>query len=141
MKGRKDLAERFLLDKFSMNLQSLERTYIDKVFALCDYYLQGRSKRCSRHLYDIYKLASIIKYDDSFAALVKEVREHRVRMPICPSARESVNIPAVIKEFCENSFYREDYEAITGYFTADYVPYKDVIGVMREIAESDLFLN
>ena len=43
--NRKDLAEQFFLDRFSMNLQSLERTYIDKIFALCDYYIQGKSKR------------------------------------------------------------------------------------------------
>ena len=63
-RGRADLAEQFSLGRFSMNLQSLERTYIDKVFALCDYYLQGRSKRCSRHLYDIYKLTPLIKFDE-----------------------------------------------------------------------------
>ena len=34
-----ELARQYYLDKFPMNLQSLERTYIDKVFALCDYYL------------------------------------------------------------------------------------------------------
>ena len=58
------MAERFSLDRFSMNLQSLERTYIDKVFALCDYYLQGKSKRYSRHLYDIYKLTPLIEFND-----------------------------------------------------------------------------
>ena len=79
-RGRTDLAEQFSLGRFSMNLQSLERTYIDKVFALCDYYLQGRSKRCSRHLYDIYKLTPLIKFDDGFAVLIGEVREHRSRM-------------------------------------------------------------
>lgn len=74
------MAERFSLDRFSMNLQSLERTYIDKVFALCDYYLQGKPKHYSRHLYDIYKLAPLIEFNDEFAVLVREVREHRSRM-------------------------------------------------------------
>lgn len=32
------MADRFSFGRFFMNLQSLERTYIDKVFALCDYY-------------------------------------------------------------------------------------------------------
>lgn len=89
-RGRTDLAEQFSLGRFSMNLQSLERTYIDKVFALCDYYLQGRSKRCSRHLYDIYKLTPLIKFDDGFAVLIGEVREHRSRMQVCPSAKDEV---------------------------------------------------
>ena len=57
-RNRIDLAKQFSLDRFSMNLQSLERTYIDKIFvqslertyidkifALCDYYIQGKSKK------------------------------------------------------------------------------------------------
>ena len=138
-RGRVDLAERFSLDRFSMNLQSLERTYIDKVFALCDYYLQGKSKRYSRHLYDIYKLTPLIEFNDGFAALIQEVREHRSKMRICPSADEAVDVPSVILEFCDNSFYREDYQAITDYFTKDAVSYDDVIGQMRTLVASNLF--
>ena len=138
-RGRVDLVERFSLGRFSMNLQSLERTYIDKVFALCDYYLQGKSKRYSRHLYDIYKLTPLIEFNDGFAALIQEVREHRSKMRICPSADEAVDVPSVILEFCDNSFYREDYQAITDYFTKDAVSYDDVIGQMRMLATSNLF--
>lgn len=138
-RGRAELAEQFSLDRFSMNLQSLERTYIDKVFALCDYYLQGKSKRCSRHLYDIYKLTPLIEFDDRFVTLIGEVREHRSMMQVCPSAMDTVDVPAVILEFCDNSFYREDYQAITDYFTADSVPYDTVIGQMRMLASGHLF--
>ena len=138
-RGRVDLVERFSLGRFSMNLQTLERTYIDKVFALCDYYLQGKSKRYSRHLYDIYKLTPLIEFNDGFAALIQEVREHRSKMRICPSADETVDVPAVIFEFCDNSFYREDYQAITDYFAEDAVPYDDAIGQMRALAASNLF--
>ncbi len=140
-RGRTDLAEQFSLGRFSMNLQSLERTYIDKVFALCDYYLQGKSKRYSRHLYDIYKLTPLIEFNDGFAVLVQEVREHRSKMRICPSADETVDVPAVILEFCDNSFYREDYQSITDYFAEDTVPYDDVIGQMRTLAASNLFVK
>ena len=140
-RGRVDLVERFSLGRFSMNLQTLERTYIDKVFALCDYYLQGKSKRYSRHLYDIYKLTPLIEVNDGFAVLVREVREHRSKMRICPSADETVDVPAVILEFCDNSFYREDYQSITDYFAEDTVPYDDVIGQMRTLAASNLFVK
>ena len=140
-RGRADLAEQFSLGRFSMNLQSLERTYIDKVFALCFYYLQGRSKRCSRHLYDIYKLTPLIKFDEGFISLIGEVREHRSRMQVCPSAGDAVDVPSVILEFCDNSFYREDYQAITSYFAADAVPYDEVIGQMRALAAGNLFIR
>lgn len=140
-RGRADVAGQFSLGRFSMNLQSLERTYIDKVFALCDYYLQGRSKRCSRHLYDIYKLTPLIRFDDGLNSLIGEVREHRSKMQVCPSAQDAVDVPAVILEFCDNSFYREDYQAITSYFAADAVSYDEVIGQMRALAAGEWFVR
>ena len=60
-------------------------------------------------------------------------------MRICPSADETVDVPSVIFEFCDNSFYREDYQAITDYFAKDAVSYDDVIGQMRTLAASNLF--
>lgn len=39
-----------------MNVQSIERTFVDKVFAVCDYKIQNTQDRDSRHLYDICKL-------------------------------------------------------------------------------------
>ena len=139
-KSRGDIAEMYQLNKFSMKLQALERTYIDKVFALCDYYLQGKSKRYSRHLYDLYKLTPMMKFDEEFIELVKEIREHRAKMEICPSAKEGINISAIIEEFCDNDFYKEDYQAITSYFAADYVSYEDAIENMRRISKEQ-FVN
>lgn len=52
-KENMDIVEEYNLQLFEMNLQSLERTFVDKVFAICDYYMTGRVKRNSRHLYDI----------------------------------------------------------------------------------------
>ncbi|MDE6608180.1 MAG: nucleotidyl transferase AbiEii/AbiGii toxin family protein [Lachnospiraceae bacterium] len=138
-KERPELTEVYFLGKFSMKLQSLERTYIDKVFALCDYYLSGRSKRCSRHLYDIFKLTPMMKFDSEFVKLIEEVRQHRAKMIICPSAQENVDVPAVILEFCNNSFYEEDYKEITSYFISDFVPYAETIGQMRRLAQEKLF--
>lgn len=138
-RDRKDVAEQFFLDRFFMNLQSLERTYIDKIFALCDYYMQGKAKRYSRHLYDIYKLTPFISFDDEFALLVKEVRNQRAQMSVCPSADAKINIPALITEFCDNSFYEEDYHSITSYFTEDFVPYEDIIDNMKKIIKKISF--
>ncbi len=67
--------------------------------------------------------------------------DHRARMPICPSAEGTVDVPAVIMEFCDNAFYREDYRAITSYFAADAVPYDEAIGQMRALAAGNLFIR
>lgn len=138
-KGRIDLAEQFLLNPFSMKLQALERTYIDKVFALCDYYLQGRSKRYSRHLYDIYKLTPRMTFDDEFRSLIEEIRAHRAKMYNCPSARDGSDVMAIINEFCDSGFYKEDYKEITSYFAEDYVSYEDVVKNILKLVELKMF--
>ena len=134
-KGRSDLAEKFMLGVFEMKLQSIERTYIDKIFALCDYYIQNKSKRYSRHLYDIFKLTERIHFDESFEKLYEEVREHRKKMEVCPSAVNGVNVSELIRDFCDNNFYKEDYQAITSYFADDFVVYEDTISQMLKIAD------
>lgn len=47
--------------EISSVLQGLDRTLVDKVFAICDYYLQNRIKKHSRHIYDIYKLLPLVE--------------------------------------------------------------------------------
>lgn len=136
---KQDIAKRYQLNRFSMKLQALERTYIDKVFALCDYYLQGKSKRYSRHLYDVYKLTPMIEFNDEFVRLVGEVRANRAKMSICPSAASDVDVSSIIMEFCNNSFYKKDYQTITSYFTNDIVSYEEVINNIKNLAESSLF--
>ena len=132
--GRGDLIKEFMLDSFSMQLQSINRTYIDKIFALCDYYINKKSTRYSRHLYDIKKLTSMISFDDEMKGLFEEVRLHRSKMPVCPSAQEGVNIPELIREFCDTDFYKQDYHDITEYFTDDPVEYDECIKQMLNIA-------
>ena len=49
---------------FKMNVQSLERTFVDKVFAVCDYRLENMWERDSRHLYDIAKIYTHVDFND-----------------------------------------------------------------------------
>lgn len=46
----------FIEETFKMKVQTLERTFVDKVFAVCDYKIQNMMDRDSRHLYDIAKM-------------------------------------------------------------------------------------
>lgn len=55
------------------------------------------------------------------------------------SFTEDIAVTAIILEFCNNDFYKEDYHVITSYFAADYVSYGDVISNIRQIAESGIF--
>lgn len=60
-------------------------------------------------------------------------------MKICPSAEAEVDVSAIITEFCDNSFYKEDYQSITSYFIEDFVPYADTIKNMRKIIQDISF--
>lgn len=134
-----ELIEEYGLGIFEMNLQSIERTFIDKVFALCDYYMQGKYRRYSRHIYDIYKLKQRIEFNDEFGGLVQEVRKHRAGMKICPSADSSINIKAMVKEFVDKGFYKSDYEDITSHFLDEKVEYDVAVAALMDTVESGYF--
>ena len=135
-----DLLEEYGLTPFTMQVQALERTLIDKVFALCDYYLQDKPARNSRHLYDIYKIANEITVTNNFRKLITEVRAHRQNMKndISPAADNSVDIPALIKKFCEKDFYADDYEKTTKNLISDDISYNEVKTFIQDFTK-DLF--
>ena len=135
-----DLLEEYGLTPFTMQVQALERTLIDKVFALCDYYLQDKPARNSRHLYDIYKIANEITVTNDFRKLITEVRAHRQGMKndISPAADNSVDIPALIKKFCEKDFYADDYEKTTKNLISDDISYNEVKTFIQDFTK-DLF--
>ena len=135
-----DLLEKYGLTPFTMQVQALERTLIDKVFALCDYYLQDKPARNSRHLYDIYKIANEITVTNNFRKLITEVRAHRQNMKndISPAADNSVDIPALIKKFCEKDFYADDYEKTTKNLISDDISYNEVKTFIQDFTK-DLF--
>lgn len=134
-----DIIQEFGLEPFEMTLQSLERTFADKVFAICDYYMGKNIKRHSRHIYDLYMLLPKINLDDNYKSLVSEIREHRAKMAICLSAQPDVNIPKLLEEIIEKDIYKDDYREITTYFQNEPLEYDRAISVIKKIAESGIF--
>ena len=100
------------LEPFMMNVQVLERTLIDKVFAICDYYLAEKSRRLSRHIYDIHKILPRINFNEQFRKLLQKVREIRSSLDICPSAKPGININQLLKEIFDNIKYKETKESL-----------------------------
>ena len=134
-----ELLERYGLNAFCMKVQGLDRTLADKVFAVCDYYLQNRVRKHSRHLYDIYKLLPLVRQDDTFHALVQEVRSVRKPSPICPSAKDGVNVPALLSEIVRNEAYREDYRNLTERLLEEEVDYDTAVTALKRIAVGGMF--
>lgn len=127
------------LHPFTMKVQSIDRTLADKVFAICDYYLEGKTVRYSRHIYDIYMILPRIALDNSFKELVKNVREIRAGMSICPSAKAGVDIPALLHEIVDKGVFKTDYYEITSYFQNQPVEYDVAIEALLSIADSGMF--
>ena len=134
-----ELLKRYDLNAFCMKVQGLDRTLVDKVFAVCDYYLQNRVRKHSRHLYDIYKLLPLVRQDDAFYALVQEVRSVRKPSPICPSAKDGVNVPALLSEIVRNEAYREDYRNLTERLLEEEVDYDTAVTALKRIAAGGMF--
>ena len=129
----------FRLDPFEMKVQGLDCTLVDKVFAICDYYMQDRVKKHSRHIYDIYKLLPVIPQNEEFKNLIKDVRSVRAMTNICPSAQPEVNVPELLNFLIENEVYRDDYEKVTARILEEDVNYETAIKAVKELAVSGLF--
>lgn len=113
--GRADLLDRYALASFEVRATSLERSLCDKVFAVCDYYLEDKDlEKPSRHIYDIHKLLSSVPLDGALASLMDGVRlERRASSLNCPSAEEGVDVAAVLGEIIDGEAYRRGYERTT----------------------------
>ena len=137
--NRLDLAENYNLMPFEITTQTIERTLVDKVFALCDYYLDGKTERHSRHLYDIHKIIESVGISEKLSSLIPEVRAVRAELSVCPSAKPRVCVTEILHEIMKKQVYKGDYEDIT--MGLLFVPesYDTVIQSLKKIADSELF--
>ncbi|MCR5778305.1 MAG: nucleotidyl transferase AbiEii/AbiGii toxin family protein [Lachnospiraceae bacterium] len=135
-----DLVHFYELDPFTMTIQSLERTFIDKVFALCDYYIKGDINKHSRHIYDLYMLMPKMTFDVAFKNLIKEVRVERQKKPeMCPASLDGVIINDMLGKIVNEAVYEKDYETITSYFQKTRVEYDTAIEVVKKIIDLHIF--
>ncbi len=124
----------------NMKVQSLERTFIDKIFAICDYRIQDMQDRDSRHLYDIAKLLPNVEINDELDALIDKVREDRMQSKNNPSAQPEHNISEMLKEIINSRFYEPDYNNITRRLLYEDISYDEAIaGGIAKVAELDVF--
>ncbi len=136
--NRTDLAEEYGLTPFSVLVQTIDRTLIDKIFALCDYYLTGRIPSHSRHIYDISKLLPLVSLDDDFASLFKRVREDRKSgNSQCVSALDEYNIPHLLSEILDKEIYKADYTNITEIVLYEIYPYEKAIRSIQTLIDCE----
>ena len=124
---------------FPIKVQKPERTFVDKVFALCDYHLVGSHEQHSRHIYDVYQLFGTIKIDGSLKELIEKVRKERKSLQMCHSAQDNVDINALLEEIIEKEPYKADYNNTTYRLLFKKVTYDEAIETLKEISNLKLF--
>ena len=139
--NRMDLILKYDLMPFEILTQTIERTLVDKVFALCDYYMQGEVTGHFRHLYDIYKIVDALGVNKEVKRIISEVRKVRSELSICPSAQENVSVTEILNEIIERQVYKKDYNDVT--LGLLFVPetYDTVITGIQKIIDSSVWNN
>ena len=137
--GYMALIEKYSLQPFELNVQAAERTLVDKVFALGDYYLSGSVHEHSRHVYDIYKLLDVVALNDSMKELVKNVREERKPHVNCRSAKDGIDMNVLLQQIVDQAAYKQDYETVTAKILFEEVPYEIAATALRNIIASSIF--
>ena len=137
--GYMDLVKKYDLVPFEVNVQAAERTLIDKLYALGDYYLSGAVREHSRHIYDIFKLSEIVFFNEELKELIKAVYEDRKPHKQYRSAKEGVDMNRLLQEIIDKEVYKKDYQDITEKMLFEEVPYDTVIKNLQKIVNERLF--
>ena len=133
--GRNDLVEKYELQSFKVKTITKERTLVDKIFAICDYHICKKLDRQSRHIYDIYKLSSLVKLDGSFIELFKKVKEYREKLETCYSAKEGKKVSTLLMELIKENTYQKDYKEKTYNLLYDRIRYEECLDSIKHISE------
>lgn len=134
-----DLIAKYGLEPFELNVQTASRTLIDKLYALGDYYLSDTIQEHSRHIYDIYKLSDIVSLDADLKQLVSEVFGERKPHEQCHSAKDGIDMNALLQEIIDKDIYKKDYEDITAKMLFEDVSYATAIKALQKIVDYKLF--
>ncbi len=137
--GNEEVIKQYELAPFNIRVQTLERTLVDKVFALCDYMIDNKTQRQSRHIYDLSRLITFVKLDEDLKILIKEVRRDRKAGTKCYSAQDGVNVTKLLRQMIDTEFFKKDYEDSTEKLLTKPVTYDEAITAIVAIIESGVF--
>ena len=137
--GYGDFIKQYDLEPFTLNVQTAERTMIDKMYALADYYLLNTTTEHSRHIYDIYKLSEIVTVDDTLKELALSVAEERRPHKMCLSVQNGKNVTEILREVIDKKTYKEDYDTITVPLLFEAASYNTAVSALENILQNGIF--
>lgn len=132
--NRFDLVNKYGLEAFETKTITKERTFVDKIFAICDYHISKKLERESRHIYDIHQLLKQIELDDEIIELFLKVREYRRKLENCYSSKEEQVLSSLLIELSKNNTYEQDYNDKTYPLLYDHVKYEECIASIILVA-------
>lgn len=133
------IAKEYDLSPFPITTQTIERTFIDKIYAICDYYLENQTAKHSRHLYDIHQIYNQLQIPKDFKNLLNNVRTVRSELPICPSSQDGISINTLLTEIIDKNVYETDYKNITEGLLFSPITYEETITSLKAIVHSNIF--
>lgn len=137
---RIDLINQYNLEPFEMPIQTIERTFIDKSFAICDYHLQEKYYRYSRHIYDLHKMwtSKLIDEDLMTSILDDVIRDRQIFGRQNTSCEPGMNPQKVLNEIIKTDPYKEDYNSVTTAFIHKKVTYDECMESIKDIYKQQI---
>lgn len=138
--GKDKIIEDYELEEFEMTIQKIERTFVDKLFAICDYHLNKKYDRYSRHIYDLHMIwqsgmLNIELLNSIVDDVVKDRQSQKDRNPSCQQGAEPIEI---LKDIIETGVYKNDYNTVTIEFIQKQVNYDVCIKSLSEIIKQGI---
>jgi len=134
---RHDLIQEYQIEPFDIMTQTIERTFIDKLFALCDYHLGKDYNRHSRHLYDIHMIWTSSKMDLNLVKkIIPDVIKDRQLLGISNYSCQPGKTPnKILEEIIDSNAYQRDYGGVTTKFIYKQVDYMESLKSLTEIVD------
>ena len=134
---RLDLIEQYNLESFKMPIQTIERTFIDKLFAICDYHLQKKYFRYSRHIYDLHKMWTSELIDENLMSSILDdvIKDRQIFGRQNISCEPGRNPQMLLNEIIETDPYKEDYNSMTTAFIYKKVSYDECMNSIKDISK------
>lgn len=136
-----DIIKQFELNPFELNVQRIDRTFIDKIFAVCDYFEHKKFDRNSRHLYDLHKIFGSCDFvREEFQQLYEDVRrERQLHKPeINLSSKDNYNVSETLQKILSEDVFKEDFNEVTRSLLFEEVTYEEVKSSLDSLLLKDL---
>lgn len=137
--GNEDIITNYNLIPFPMAVQDIRRTFLDKIFAVCNAFVEKKTFRKSRHIYDLYMLLPYISFDNSLKNLVEKIRNPKYKTRKWLSENQEISINNILQHIIDSHIFETDFDEITTYFLDKPISYNEAISVLSKIIKSDIF--